>query len=145
MSVYVTHYRPTFLQVRVGTVSNHMGSGTVEIVRTLTMAMVIICGGLIIRGLCLFRGSESVSDQSPFGWYCWNCKRTLVALSLQPWRWRQYVPPKCRYLPTSPHGDTTQDTNIDIFTAATTWNLISWEKMDMNFTRVSQMKTVKLR
>jgi hypothetical protein len=27
---------------------------------------------------------------------------------LQSWRWRQCVPPKCWYLPTSPHGVTTQ-------------------------------------
>jgi hypothetical protein len=30
--------------------------------------------------------------------------------------WRQYVPPKRRYLPTSPYGVTTQKTNIDNFT-----------------------------
>jgi hypothetical protein len=38
------------------------------------------------------------------------------SFDIQPWRWRQYVPPKCRYLPTSPHGVTTQKTNTDIFT-----------------------------
>jgi hypothetical protein len=35
----------------------------------------------------------------------------------QPWRWRQYVPPKRWYLPISPHGVTTQETNIDIYSA----------------------------
>jgi hypothetical protein len=32
---------------------------------------------------------------------------------LQSWRWRQYVPPKRWYLPTSPHGVSTQKTNIE--------------------------------
>jgi hypothetical protein len=31
-----------------------------------------------------------------------------------------HVPPKRWYLPTSPHGVTTQKTNIDIFTAVRT-------------------------
>jgi hypothetical protein len=35
------------------------------------------------------------------------------------WRWRQYVPPKRWYLPTSPHGVTTQKTNTDIFALRT--------------------------
>jgi hypothetical protein len=37
----------------------------------------------------------------------------LVFWVVTPWRWRQYVPPKCRYLPTIPHGVTTQNTKID--------------------------------
>jgi hypothetical protein len=35
-----------------------------------------------------------------------------------------YVPPKRRYLPTSPHDVTTQKTNIDIFTAVRILDLI---------------------
>jgi hypothetical protein len=34
-------------------------------------------------------------------------------LHLQPWRWRQFISPK-RYLPTTPHGVTTQNNNIVI-------------------------------
>jgi hypothetical protein len=34
---------------------------------------------------------------------------------LQPWRWKQYVPPKQWYPPTSRHGVTAQKTTIDIF------------------------------
>jgi hypothetical protein len=30
------------------------------------------------------------------------------------WKWRQYIPPKRWFLPTSPHGVTTQDSNIEI-------------------------------
>jgi hypothetical protein len=44
--------------------------------------------------------------------------------SHQPWRRKQYVPPKCWHLPTSPHGVITQKTNIDIFTAVRTSNLV---------------------
>lgn len=29
-------------------------------------------------------------------------------------RWRQYGPQKCCYFPTSPHGDTTDKTNMDM-------------------------------
>lgn len=32
-----------------------------------------------------------------------------------PPRWRQYVPPKCLYLPQSQHGFTTQKININNF------------------------------
>jgi hypothetical protein len=32
--------------------------------------------------------------------------------TLHPWRWRQYVSPKRWYLPTSPHGVTTQNNNV---------------------------------
>jgi hypothetical protein len=38
--------------------------------------------------------------------------------------WRQYVPPKRWPLPTSPHGVTTQKTNIDVFTAVRTSNFV---------------------
>jgi hypothetical protein len=34
------------------------------------------------------------------------------------------VPPKRRYLPTSPHGVTTQNNNIDIFTAVRTSQIL---------------------
>jgi hypothetical protein len=54
----------------------------------------------------------------------WDRTRSSVATNrlcygkltdhLQPWRWRYYVPPKCWYLPTSPHGITSQKINIDI-------------------------------
>jgi hypothetical protein len=30
------------------------------------------------------------------------------------WRWKQYIPPKCLYLPTTPHRVTAQNTNIEI-------------------------------
>jgi hypothetical protein len=57
---------------------------------------------------------------------------------LQPWRWRQipsvpifkaevgdsmFLRKKRWYLPTSPHGVTTQEANIDVFTAVKTLNL----------------------
>jgi hypothetical protein len=35
-----------------------------------------------------------------------------ILLHLEPSRLRQYVPPKRWYLPTRPHGVTTQETNI---------------------------------
>jgi hypothetical protein len=40
--------------------------------------------------------------------------QTTSARLLKPWRWRQYVPPKRWYLPTSTHGITSQNTNSDI-------------------------------
>jgi hypothetical protein len=40
--------------------------------------------------------------------------RRTNCLHLQPWRLRQDVPLKSRYLPTSPHDVTDQKTNIDI-------------------------------
>jgi hypothetical protein len=40
----------------------------------------------------------------------------LVFCVVTPLRWRQYVPPKHWYLPTSPHGVTNHKTSIDIFT-----------------------------
>jgi hypothetical protein len=50
----------------------------------------------------------------------------------KPWRWRQYLPPKRRYLPTSPYGVATQKTNIDIFTAVRTSNLTRvWRCTDL--------------
>jgi hypothetical protein len=39
---------------------------------------------------------------------------------LQPWRWRQYVSLKRWYLPTSPHGITSQRNNIYFL-----WNILS--------------------
>jgi hypothetical protein len=58
----------------------------------------------------------------------YNCNLTTfqrnIGLNLQPWRWRQYVHPKRWYLPTNPHYVTAQKTNIDIFTAVRTSNLI---------------------
>jgi hypothetical protein len=36
-----------------------------------------------------------------------------------------HVPPKRRYLPTNPHGVTTQKTNIDIFTSVRTLKFIT--------------------
>jgi hypothetical protein len=50
------------------------------------------------------------------------CARALKKVS-QPWC-RQYIAPKHWHLPTSPHAVTTQKTNIDIFTAVRTSNLI---------------------
>jgi hypothetical protein len=49
----------------------------------------------------------------------WTCRyiptfrRDILSLS-SPWRWRQYVPPKRWYIPTSPHGVTTKKTNMDM-------------------------------
>jgi hypothetical protein len=43
---------------------------------------------------------------------------------LQGWRWRQHVSPKRWYLHSSPKGVTTQETNIDIFTAVRTSDLM---------------------
>jgi hypothetical protein len=40
-------------------------------------------------------------------------KVVMVFWFVTPWRWRQYVPPVCWYLPTSRHGGKTQKTNID--------------------------------
>jgi hypothetical protein len=37
----------------------------------------------------------------------------FTAVKMKIWRWRQYVPPKCWYLPTSPHGVTTRKNTID--------------------------------
>jgi hypothetical protein len=51
----------------------------------------------------------------------------IELLQLQPWRWRQYIPPKRWYLPTSPHGVTTQKISIDIFTAVRTSNHIIFD------------------
>jgi hypothetical protein len=45
-------------------------------------------------------------------------------LHLLPRRRRQYVPPKHWDLPTSPHGVTTQKTNINIFTTVRPSNFI---------------------
>jgi hypothetical protein len=44
--------------------------------------------------------------------------------TLQSWRWRQYVPPNQLYLPTIPPDITNQKTNISIFTAVRTSDLI---------------------
>jgi hypothetical protein len=43
------------------------------------------------------------------------------------WRWRQYVSPKCLYLPTSPHGVTAQKNIIIIIIAARKSNLTKTE------------------
>jgi hypothetical protein len=40
-------------------------------------------------------------------------KHTNILLHLLGWRWKQYVPLKCRYLPTSPLNLTTQKTSVD--------------------------------
>jgi hypothetical protein len=52
--------------------------------------------------------------QSFGGTYC---------LNLHDWKWRQYVPSKRWYLPTSPHGVETQKANIDIFIVMRTSNI----------------------
>jgi hypothetical protein len=39
-------------------------------------------------------------------------EKYIRILDLQPWRWRQYVPPKRWHLPTSLHGAKTQKNNI---------------------------------
>jgi hypothetical protein len=59
---------------------------------------------------------------------CWNLRGRHVRLRQEnvdvghlrldelwtfSWRWRQYVPPKLWYVPTSPHGVATHDTTID--------------------------------
>jgi hypothetical protein len=41
-----------------------------------------------------------------------QCFEEVHCLHLQPWRRRQYVSPKNWYLPMSPHGITTQKSNI---------------------------------
>jgi hypothetical protein len=48
----------------------------------------------------------------------------------QPSRWTQYISPKSWYHPTSLHGATIQKTNIDIFTAVRTSNLIRTESSE---------------
>jgi hypothetical protein len=45
----------------------------------------------------------------------------------QPWKWGRYFPPNRFHLPPSPHGVTTQKTNIDIMSSVRTSNLISKE------------------
>jgi hypothetical protein len=45
------------------------------------------------------------------------------ALLLQPWRWRQYVSPKCRYQPMNLHSVSTQKNNTVIRTTMRTSNL----------------------
>jgi hypothetical protein len=51
----------------------------------------------------------------------------------QGWIWRQYVPLKRWYRPASPHGFTTQKTNIDIFTAMRTSSHIGYWVVSRNF------------
>jgi hypothetical protein len=68
----------------------------------------------------------------------WTCRkiqtfrRNILPLSIglkmeAAWRWRQYVPPKPWYLPTSPHGVTTKK-YIDIFTAVRTSEITKWDE-----------------
>jgi hypothetical protein len=98
---------------------------------------------IIFFGLPKFRPSiakrpykvENVSKRSmssavsSLGNYTWLCITQLTALQhvwgtyclhLQPWKWRQYIPLKRWYLPTSPHGVTTQKNKADVFTAVKT-------------------------
>jgi hypothetical protein len=42
-----------------------------------------------------------------------RCFGEMCCLHIQPWRWRQYVPPKRWYLPTSPRDVTALKTSID--------------------------------
>jgi hypothetical protein len=65
----------------------------------------------------------------------WLAQNSMVSLSwcrwgicvgpMAGWGWSQYVPPKRRYPPASPHGVTTVKTNMDRFTAVITSSL-SW-------------------
>jgi hypothetical protein len=54
-----------------------------------------------------------------------NCKVTRIRThhAVQPWRWKQYVPPKRWYTTTILHGAETQKTTNFIFTAVITSNL----------------------
>jgi hypothetical protein len=52
-----------------------------------------------------------------------NYISVLQYLKYQPWRLRQYVPPKRRYISTSPHVVATHN-NYDTFTAISTSDLI---------------------
>jgi hypothetical protein len=65
---------------------------------------------------------------------CWyQHSRGTYFLHLQPWRWRHYVPSKCLYLPTSPQGLAVQKTNISIFTAVWTSDLMQHLKLSLCF------------
>jgi hypothetical protein len=45
----------------------------------------------------------------------WSYGREAVDLDLQDCTWRLYVPPKRRYLPTSPQGEATHKSNVKWF------------------------------
>jgi hypothetical protein len=71
----------------------------------------------------------------------WRCvgqyKLTVVPLTLRPWRWRQYVPPKRRWTYTIIHAVTSQKTVLSIVTVRTSnpanWDTVSQEhKSDLN-------------
>jgi hypothetical protein len=53
-----------------------------------------------------------------------NLKSRNITVIFKPWRWRQHVSPKRRYIPTNLHGITTQKNNINIYTSVRTSNLI---------------------
>jgi hypothetical protein len=49
-----------------------------------------------------------------------QCLGVMYSLLLHPWWWKQYVSPKCWYLPVSVHGIITQKNDTDILTAMKT-------------------------
>jgi hypothetical protein len=67
-------------------------------------------------------GLVGTSRYQRFGRTC--CLLLYSWWPLQRWRWRQYVPPKRWYLPTSVHSISAQKTNINIFTAVRNSNFL---------------------
>jgi threonine/homoserine efflux transporter RhtA len=67
-------------------------------------------------------------DVGLLGWNVARISRHVLMFRrcIRPWRWRQYVPQKRWYPSTSLHGVTTWKTNINIYTAMRTLNLIFW-------------------
>jgi hypothetical protein len=76
---------------------------------------IIIMAG--IWDLRLNMGSETIAET----WF-------EPSSELQPWRWRQCVPPKRWYPPTSPHGIISQKVNIDILSGRKIFRTIFAEK-----------------
>lgn len=63
--------------------------------------------------------SDSVYQQNVYiviwGYHSGKMSVLVFCFHLQSWRWRQDVPLKHRYLPTSPHIITTHKTNTDMY------------------------------
>jgi hypothetical protein len=52
----------------------------------------------------------------------------LLSLFFRPWRWRRYVPPKCRLTPNGLHGVISQKMGLFITTAVRTSNQLSLDR-----------------
>jgi hypothetical protein len=64
--------------------------------------------------VCILLGVHVLFTQKVIYYRIWKSVVSRLTTINIFWRWRQYVSPKRRYLLTSPHGITTQNTNIDI-------------------------------